>query len=451
VPAGCSNWLAATNADVSRDSMVARFNQMLAMPVGTSVSEVHNGRLWRLDVVGPGGGHTKDVRGYVCAAAPQPGPAPMPPAPGPGPAPAPLPIGPTAIPEPPFDLSLCSAHLAWSNNPTCIRNYQSALTYLSAVRGMPAWNPQKIDGFYGPFTAAAVKAFQTWAGLTPDGQAGTNTANAIQSAIAGSAPGPAPGPAPMPPAPGPMMTAVARPQVDLSSCSVHLAWQNNPTCIHNYQTALTYLATVHNNGAFNPGRTDGVFDPPTMAAVKAFQQTAGLTADGKAGTQTAQAIMQAMATASGSAVSGAVDMGWVAATSQDVARDGTTRRYVDLVRQPVGYAVQEMHNGRLWKFNVVNSHVGKNVYGSIQVNLGRVAGVGASWLPAGFGAPSGRGGSWMPGGRVVMRQPTQPPGSVAARQAAYASALALAQQAQRGQRPQQGQRPQGGLFNFFGR
>jgi peptidoglycan hydrolase-like protein with peptidoglycan-binding domain len=68
-----------------------------------------------------------------------------------------------------------------------VQRYQMALTYLAHVHGAPAWDPQGIDGKYGPHTSAAVKAFQTDHGLSPvDGEAGAATAAAIDAALAAS-------------------------------------------------------------------------------------------------------------------------------------------------------------------------------------------------------------------------------------------------------------------------
>ena len=56
-----------------------------------------------------------------------------------------------------------------------------------------------IDGLRGPNTQAAIKAFQSKAGLSADGLPGANTTNAIKDALAEAAkPAPAPKPAPTP-------------------------------------------------------------------------------------------------------------------------------------------------------------------------------------------------------------------------------------------------------------
>jgi peptidoglycan hydrolase-like protein with peptidoglycan-binding domain len=52
---------------------------------------------------------------------------------------------------------------------------------------------------------------------------------------------------------------------------------------------------------------------------------------------------------------------WKLATDADVARDGTQARYQSLLSSPVGTEVQEMHNGRLWKFRVISSTTDPNL------------------------------------------------------------------------------------------
>jgi peptidoglycan hydrolase-like protein with peptidoglycan-binding domain len=70
---------------------------------------------------------------------------------------------------------------AWQTNAPYIARYQSALTYLSSMN--PAFDPHGVDGKYGPNTAAAVKAFQAAHGLTQDGEAGAQTAAALDAAM----------------------------------------------------------------------------------------------------------------------------------------------------------------------------------------------------------------------------------------------------------------------------
>jgi hypothetical protein len=66
---------------------------------------------------------------------------------------------------------------AWQSNTAYVKRYQAALAGLGYYHG-------NVDGLAGPLTQAAVKAFQTHAGLAPvDGQAGAATAAALDQAL----------------------------------------------------------------------------------------------------------------------------------------------------------------------------------------------------------------------------------------------------------------------------
>ena len=88
------------------------------------------------------------------------------------------------IPQPPFDLSRASVHLAWQSDPAYIKQYQGALTYLSSAMREPSWDPQGVDGILGPHTGSAVRSFQQMHSLAVDGEAGPSTASAISLALA---------------------------------------------------------------------------------------------------------------------------------------------------------------------------------------------------------------------------------------------------------------------------
>jgi len=211
-------------------------------------------------------------------APPQPGVVPAPVAP-------PVPLGP-----PPGPVSPYPGTGAFSSNAAYIQRYQRALTWLASSKGHPSWDPGGVDGKYGPKTQAAVKAFQAGSGLAQDGEAGAQTAAALDAAM-GLAPLPAPLPAPVVPPP------VAPPQVPPSGPPPLVspypgtgAWQKNSAYIARYQNALTYLAQSLGQPSWNPGGVDGKYGPQTQAAVKAFQAAQSLPVDGQAGPTTAAAL-----------------------------------------------------------------------------------------------------------------------------------------------------------------
>jgi peptidoglycan hydrolase-like protein with peptidoglycan-binding domain len=63
---------------------------------------------------------------------------------------------------------------------------------------------------------------------------------------------------------------------------------NDPAVVEELQRALT-------TAGFDPGPADGTFGPRTEAAVTAFQQANGLSADGVVGPETASALNSALA------------------------------------------------------------------------------------------------------------------------------------------------------------
>jgi peptidoglycan hydrolase-like protein with peptidoglycan-binding domain len=165
-----------------------------------------------------------------------------------------------------------------------------ALTWLSSKAGQPPWNPQGVDGKYGPLTQAAVKAFQGASSLAQDGECGAQTAGALDAAM-GLAPAPAPLPAPVIPAPVvPPSPPTVAPPASVSPYPGTGAWQTNGAYIKRYQSALTYLSTTLGQPSWNPGGVDGKYGPNTQAAVKAFQGAQSLPVDGQCGPTTAAAL-----------------------------------------------------------------------------------------------------------------------------------------------------------------
>lgn len=140
-----------------------------------------------------------------------------------------------------------------------------------------------VDGSYGSATASAVSAFQSYFGLTADGAVGRLTWNKLNE----------------------VGIAVANDLVDLNVApgqfvtTLRLGSSGTPV-----RAAQYYLRIL---SAYYPGQpsltVDGVFGQGTQRAVIAWQQHAGLTADGVIGRLTWQSIYQnAMTMASSGSV-----------------------------------------------------------------------------------------------------------------------------------------------------
>jgi len=116
------------------------------------------------------------------------------------------------------------------------------------------YSPGAVDGDFGPRTEAAVKNFQRAKGLETDGIVGPNTWKALAAAPSTSKP-PSGGS-------GPVLREGAH---------------GEP--VRQLQNRLAHFG-------FNPGAADGDFGPKTESAVKAFQRSRGLEADGIVGPNT---------------------------------------------------------------------------------------------------------------------------------------------------------------------
>jgi peptidoglycan hydrolase-like protein with peptidoglycan-binding domain len=135
----------------------------------------------------------------------------------------------------------------------------------------------KEDGLLGPATIANIKAFQSKSGLTVDGNAGPATKAALSAAISSLASsGSAIASHPAVSAPTPQNTPPAA--VTMSNVDI--------------QKNLNIL------GAKPPLTADGKLGPMSIAAIKSFQASHGLAADGVAGPKTKTAIYIAVHPAS---------------------------------------------------------------------------------------------------------------------------------------------------------
>jgi peptidoglycan hydrolase-like protein with peptidoglycan-binding domain len=107
-----------------------------------------------------------------------------------------------------------------------------------------------IDGAFGPMTQGAIGSFQSGEGLTPDGIVGSLTWGALPS-------------------------DPDTPQLSFGS--------HRPEVSSLQQALLDYRGA---NTPTDPGPIDSDFGPRTQAAVRAYQQQAGIAVDGIVGDKT---------------------------------------------------------------------------------------------------------------------------------------------------------------------
>ncbi|MBS2031832.1 MAG: peptidoglycan-binding protein [Deltaproteobacteria bacterium] len=135
-----------------------------------------------------------------------------------------------------------------------------AVTELQEALVNAGYNPNGVDGSFGPGTHAAVVAFQRAHGLTADGVVGPNTWRALAAANNGASA----------PAPAPVASSSGEPLLREGASGA----------------AVTKLQQELTADGFSTGGVDGSFGAKTLSAVEAFQRAHGLSADGVVGAQT---------------------------------------------------------------------------------------------------------------------------------------------------------------------
>lgn len=165
----------------------------------------------------------------------------------------------TLPPSLPSATPITSGPLKLGSQGELVREMQRQLKALGFYNG-------QADGDFGPGTEEAVKAFQQQYGLTADGVAGTETLTKLAGAKATKKPAVTPAPT--------------------GSLKLGSTGEN----VRTVQRRLKDLK-------FYNGSVDGDFGPGTEEAVKRFQKQYGLTADGKVGAATLEALRTAKATA----------------------------------------------------------------------------------------------------------------------------------------------------------
>lgn len=182
---------------------------------------------------------------------------------------------------------------ATSTNPNTLKygSSGSRVTELQNNLKKLGYSVGTVDGKFGAATKRAVIAFQSANGLTPDGLAGTQTLA--------------------------MITAKVQALENSGSSSSSSGSTSSGSTSSNSSTSdLTRTLRRGYTGAdvtkvqnrlkelgYYTGTVDGVYGLGSMAAVKAFQEKNGLTADGLAGAKTFEKLFSSSAVAAGSSSS----------------------------------------------------------------------------------------------------------------------------------------------------
>ena len=131
----------------------------------------------------------------------------------------------------------------------------------------------EVDGIFGPKTTEAVKAFQTYSGLTPDGIVGRNTWNALQEAYRG-------------------ILNTLPPGYNENRAKLYpgslLSRGSTGQDVTDLQTYLSLIGRTYTNIPEIP--VTGYFGEQTENAVRAFQTAFGLEVTGTVGSSTWSAI-----------------------------------------------------------------------------------------------------------------------------------------------------------------
>ncbi len=156
----------------------------------------------------------------------------------------------------------------------------AVVTALQQALASAGYDPGAADGTYGQKTEAAVVAFQQDNGLSADGVVGPETASALNSAVSQGATETET----RPPTTTPSGGGFTLPE----GTKLRRGEEADPAVVAALQQALA-------SAGYDPGAADGTYGQKTEAAVVAFQQDNGLSADGVVGPETASALTSALA------------------------------------------------------------------------------------------------------------------------------------------------------------
>ncbi|MFI5956894.1 peptidoglycan-binding protein [Cryptosporangium sp. NPDC051539] len=149
--------------------------------------------------------------------------------------------------------SACPSNIVQGQSGLCVSTLQSLLN----GKGQSV----SVDGEFGPNTAAAVRAFQSSAGIGVDGEVGAQTKAALYAGTSG--------------VPSPI-------NLNSSSCPTDIVKGQKSGCVTELQSLLN-----HHGAAL---AVDGDFGGLTDSAVRRFQSDAGLSVDGRVGPNTKAAL-----------------------------------------------------------------------------------------------------------------------------------------------------------------
>lgn len=200
----------------------------------------------------------------------------------------------------------------------------SRVTELQTWLNQLGYDTNGIDGKFGAGTRRAVIAFQKANGLTADGLAGKKTVALVQSmANNGSSGGSSSGDS----------SSGGSSSGDSSGSSFTRTLRKGYTGedVRSVQARLQELE-------YYTGSLDGVYGTGSMAAVKAFQQRNGLTADGLAGQNTFTKLFSSSAVSAGSSATPPDDSG----SSGGSSGDSSSGTYVTLRLGDKGDAVKQL-------------------------------------------------------------------------------------------------------------
>ncbi|WP_051900092.1 peptidoglycan-binding protein [Streptomyces aureus] len=159
--------------------------------------------------------------------------------------------------------SSCPTNIVQGDKGGCVTELQRLLRHFGYAID--------VDGDFGPATNSAVRAFQSSNGLSVDGQVGPNTKRELYDTDESPS------------------TAL---DLRSATCPSNIVQGQSGGCVATLQALL--------NGKGQHLDVDGEFGPLTLAAVRSFQSSAGLSVDGEVGPDTKSALYANISTGGGS-------------------------------------------------------------------------------------------------------------------------------------------------------